>query len=281
MTKKQLILNRYKPLGKAGAGGFATVQVAWDTRIQRKVAIKCIPLSEAELERAALPGADAIVLPDEEDEARSYGSAMHGMSSGAEPGSAGCVGTPGADVSLMGAGVVGSAAASRAQAAIDPQDIPPWEDLPEAGGESDAEAAPVAAGDSQFTEGSVASDRALVAGTSRAQDEDAAEAWLFNATSRAMAQAEAQAQADAFGLGVGGHVCFLVVVSRGDEDHDRPRNSHGEDRPERVRVEGLARKGPHKSRERGDRADEGDHESQIAQSAGKGGALEAGIALVG
>lgn len=199
MTKKQLILNRYKPLGKAGAGGFATVQVAWDTRIQRKVAIKCIPLSEAELERAALPGADAIVLPDEEDEARSYGSAMHGMSSGAEPGSAGCVGTPGADVSLMGAGVVGSAAASRAQAAIDPQDIPPWEDLPEAGGESDAEAAPVAAGDSQFTEGSVASDRALVAGTSRAQDEDAAEAWLFNATSRAMAQAEAQAQADAFG----------------------------------------------------------------------------------
>lgn len=203
MTKKQLILNRYKPLGKAGAGGFATVQVAWDTRIQRKVAIKCIPLSEAELERAALPGADAIVLPDEEDEARSYGSAMHGTSSGAEPGSAGCAGASGADASLMGAGVVGSAAASRAQAAIDPQDIPPWEDLPkacgEAGGESDAEAAPVAAGDSQFTEGSVASDRALVAGTSRAQDEDAAEAWLYNATSRAMVQAEAQAQADVSG----------------------------------------------------------------------------------
>lgn len=180
MTKKQLILNRYKPLGKAGAGGFATVQVAWDTRIQRKVAIKCIPLSEAELERAALPGADAIVLPDEEDEARSYGSAMHGTSSGAEPGSAGCAGASGADASLMGAGVADSAAASRTQAAVDPQDIPPWEDLPkacgEAGGESDAEAAPVAAGDSQFTEGSAASDRALVAGTSRAQDEDAAEA---------------------------------------------------------------------------------------------------------
>lgn len=203
MTKKQLILNRYKPLGKAGAGGFATVQVAWDTRIQRKVAIKCIPLSEAELERAALPGADAIVLPDEEGEARSYGSAMHRTSPGAEPGGAGCAGASGVDASLMGAGVVGSAAASRAQAAIDPQDIPPWEDLPEAGGEacreSDAKAASVAANDNLLAVGDAASDRALVAGTSRAQDEDAAEAWLFNATSRAMAQAEAQAQADVSG----------------------------------------------------------------------------------
>ena len=35
MTKTQLILNRYKPLAKAGVGGFGTVQVAWDTRIQR------------------------------------------------------------------------------------------------------------------------------------------------------------------------------------------------------------------------------------------------------
>ena len=180
MTKKQLILNRYKPLGKAGAGGFATVQVAWDTRIQRKVAIKCIPLSEAELERAALPGADAIVLPDEEGESRSYGSAMHGTSPGAEPGSAACVGTPGAGASLMGAGVADSAVALRSQVAIDPQDIPPWEDLPEACGEacreSDVKAAPVAAGDSQLAEDSAASGRALVAGTSRAQDEDAAEA---------------------------------------------------------------------------------------------------------
>lgn len=97
MTKKQLILNRYKPLAEAGAGGFGTVQVAWDTRIQRKVAIKCIPLSEADLHRATLPGADALVLPDEEPVAESS-----------------------------------SAAGEQCSAAqVDPADIPPWEDVPQ------------------------------------------------------------------------------------------------------------------------------------------------------
>lgn len=41
---QNLILNRYRPLEKAGSGGFATVLAAWDTRIQRKVAIKCLRL---------------------------------------------------------------------------------------------------------------------------------------------------------------------------------------------------------------------------------------------
>lgn len=41
---QNLILNRYRPLEIAGSGGFATVQVAWDTRIQRRVAIKCLRL---------------------------------------------------------------------------------------------------------------------------------------------------------------------------------------------------------------------------------------------
>ncbi|WP_350454662.1 serine/threonine-protein kinase [Slackia heliotrinireducens] len=41
---QNLILNRYRPLGTAGKGGYATVQVAWDTRIQRRVAIKCLRL---------------------------------------------------------------------------------------------------------------------------------------------------------------------------------------------------------------------------------------------
>ena len=55
MANDRLILNRYRPISEAGVGGFGTVQVAWDTRIQRKVAIKCIELDEADAQRAALP----------------------------------------------------------------------------------------------------------------------------------------------------------------------------------------------------------------------------------
>ena len=39
-----LILDRYRPIAEAGSGGFATVVVAWDTRIQRRVAIKQMKL---------------------------------------------------------------------------------------------------------------------------------------------------------------------------------------------------------------------------------------------
>ncbi len=39
-----LILDRYRPLRDLGGGGFATVVLAWDTRMQRRVAIKRLPL---------------------------------------------------------------------------------------------------------------------------------------------------------------------------------------------------------------------------------------------
>lgn len=39
-----LILDRYRPLEELGAGGFGTVVLAWDTRMQRRVAIKRLDL---------------------------------------------------------------------------------------------------------------------------------------------------------------------------------------------------------------------------------------------
>ena len=56
----RLILDRYELLGTAGEGGFGTVQIAWDPRIQRKVAIKTIRLTELDAYRANLPGAQAV-----------------------------------------------------------------------------------------------------------------------------------------------------------------------------------------------------------------------------
>lgn len=76
----ELILGRYRPMGEAGSGGFATVQLAWDMRLQRKVAIKRLALSDVDVARASLPGngvgseelpdgrPKAIVLPWEEGE---------------------------------------------------------------------------------------------------------------------------------------------------------------------------------------------------------------------
>ena len=63
MAHAHLILDRYEPLGIAGSGGFGTVQIAWDPRIQRKVAIKTIQLTEQDAYRAALPGAQAVTAP--------------------------------------------------------------------------------------------------------------------------------------------------------------------------------------------------------------------------
>ena len=43
-VEQQLILDRYRPLEELGEGGYGTVVLAWDTRMQRRVAIKRMPL---------------------------------------------------------------------------------------------------------------------------------------------------------------------------------------------------------------------------------------------
>jgi serine/threonine protein kinase len=53
----QLILDRYRPLDELGEGAFGTVTLAWDTRMQRRVAIKRLPLPRDDRGRPRqLPG---------------------------------------------------------------------------------------------------------------------------------------------------------------------------------------------------------------------------------
>lgn len=54
MARQQLILDRYRVEGQAGAGGYGTVLRAYDTRLKRRVAIKAIELTEADVARARL-----------------------------------------------------------------------------------------------------------------------------------------------------------------------------------------------------------------------------------
>ena len=43
---ESLLLDRYALLGDAGQGAFGSVVIGWDTRIERRVAIKCMPLED-------------------------------------------------------------------------------------------------------------------------------------------------------------------------------------------------------------------------------------------
>ena len=52
--EQQLILDRYRPLEDLGEGGSGTVVLAWDTRMQRRVAIKRMSLPVDRLGRPLL-----------------------------------------------------------------------------------------------------------------------------------------------------------------------------------------------------------------------------------
>lgn len=57
MADAPLILNRYRVLATLGSGGFGEVLLAWDPRIQRKVALKKILLTSIDAQRSALDDA--------------------------------------------------------------------------------------------------------------------------------------------------------------------------------------------------------------------------------
>lgn len=56
-------------MGRAGAGGYATVQHAYDTRLKRDVAIKCIQITQADIEKSRVSIHDAQI----ENASRAFG----------------------------------------------------------------------------------------------------------------------------------------------------------------------------------------------------------------
>ena len=59
----KLILQRYRPLRVLGQGGYATVTMAWDERIQRQVAIKMIALDGVRASQLRMESRDEPAIP--------------------------------------------------------------------------------------------------------------------------------------------------------------------------------------------------------------------------
>lgn len=132
MASSQLILDRYRVIGQAGAGGYGTVQHAFDTHLKRDVAIKCITLSEDEVARARLVALEARMAAALDDtEGASAGSAVSAAApaEGVE-GSAGVSGTAadGFPADPLFLQVRDARRASRSHSTASSEEIPPWED---------------------------------------------------------------------------------------------------------------------------------------------------------
>lgn len=119
MARSQLILDRYRIVGQAGAGGYGTVMHAFDTHLKRDVAIKCIELSEDEVARARLVALEARMAADLEDDAASFPTfEVQPDASPSFP----------ADPDFL-RGVDARRAARRARSTTS-DEVPPWEDAP-------------------------------------------------------------------------------------------------------------------------------------------------------
>ena len=147
MARQQLLLDRYRIIEKAGAGGYGTVQHAYDTRLKRDVAIKCIPLSEADVARARLLAmeakmADALAGVEEDPARDALAADGEAAFRGASP-EDGRLADDRARAARVSDRRVPSKAGSSLPdrpVAVGPDDVPPWEDLPATGaGEGAAE----------------------------------------------------------------------------------------------------------------------------------------------
>lgn len=143
MASSKLILDRYRVIGQAGAGGYGTVVHAFDTHLKRDVAIKCIELSEDEVARARLVALEARMAADLEapvDEGAAVADGPATAAGVAPPASApAAAGVPSAFPAapdfLRGVderrGRRTSASAVRA-GAVAPEEVPPWDEVPSA-----------------------------------------------------------------------------------------------------------------------------------------------------
>ena len=132
MAPSKLILDRYRIIGQAGAGGYGTVVHAFDTHLKRDVAIKCIELSEDEVARARLVALEARMAADLEGDDEAASAASAGAAEGVPAASAAAAAPdfPADPAFLRG---VDERRGARRGASVAPEEMPPWEDAAASG----------------------------------------------------------------------------------------------------------------------------------------------------
>lgn len=124
MAKQKLLLDRYRVVKAAGAGGFATVYEALDTHLNRTVAIKVFELSESDKAGFHLAALDGKIAAELEDGAAVAEGTGNGEGAGGSAGHRGAVGgreSSGASANggaMVAPGAPGASASSPASSAV-------------------------------------------------------------------------------------------------------------------------------------------------------------------